>query len=423
MSTVFISYVHEDAQFARSLAAALRSAGVEPWLYEHRNNPGDPLEETLHAAIARAECGVFLVAPRFAKSDYCMNELRIFAEHFSHLRRIPVLRRPRKELEIPALLGARLVAMEWIDGVTNCDEAIYELLCAIRGEKVKPDRVQWAALGRAATASMPAEFLAPPADPYVTSAQYESLRCDRAREWMAFEDIYPGPSHHVVLLGGTPADAHDYFVVRIERYLRVQPAFERAQVDWRLRPRTKGECFERLDRALQHAGPSGLVARLRYWMREKNLILIHLPIEDRYEDPILVSYYREWLPELMDEVKPVRRLKCIQPVVWTSPPRVAAALRQWFGGTPPQWLLSGAEKNGRALIERMEAIPSASTLTEFIELGPIHETDVRQFCRTARLAPVDTETLLDEIRDRRITTPRALIDHIDQFIRVRQPPA
>lgn len=428
MQTVFISYVGEDAPFARYLVAALRAAGFEPWFDEERLVSGDVLEEKLNAAIAGSFCGIFLVAPRFHKSDHCMNELRIFAEDFPQLRRLPILRRPRKELKLPAYLGGRLKTQEWIEGETDQDEALYELFCAVKNVHPGP-REHWAAEARKATATMPAEYVAPSVihprtTPQVASIDINSLTCDRGPEWNLFQEIYPQPRHHVVLIGGTPLDAHDYFVLRIENYLRVQPPFRRAQVDWRKRPKTKGEYFERIARALVSSGPVDVIAELKRWLASENLILVHPAITRDYEDPNLVAYYRSWLPELMEEVQPVKSLKCIQPVVWDSSGHVPAAIRKWFAGRPPQWLLGAAERHGRALIARMKSAGNAaSTAAVSIELGPIGEKDIRDFCQAASVSETDCEVLLAELRDNDVDSPLGIIDAIDDFIERRRKSA
>lgn len=424
MKKVFISYIHEDKELARYLAAALRAANLEPWLDEEKINIGDELEANLKAAIAGCDCGVFLVAPRFSKSDHCMNELRIFAEHFPQLKRFPILRAPRKQLDIPAYLGGRLVTMDWIDGETDRDEAFHQLLSAIMDCDPGP-KAEWTKKAREATASMPAEFVAAPSvDPRgsvrVAAADVSSLTFDRGSEWTLFTEIYPQECHHLVLIAGTPDDAPDYFVVRIEQYLRVQPPFQKATVDWRVRPKTKGEYLERIARSLQPA--RDLVEELRRWMTSENLILVHPAINNRYEDETLELYYREWLPELMNEVQPNKSLKCIQPVVWDSP-RVPGAIRKWLGGL----LVSTPEKNGRALVERMKKIATPSTAAVSIELGPIGEKDLDRdlasFCQIARLTDRESADLRAEIGDKGFTSAIELMDHINDFMRRRRKSA
>jgi len=426
MKSVFISYVHEDVRFARFLAAALRAAGHNPWLDEERLISGDPLEDELTAQIAQMNCGVFLVASRFHKSDHCMNELRIFAERFPNLPRHPILRRARNEVDLPAYLS-RLVTLDWIDDQTNSDEAVHQLLCAIDDREPGP-KEEWAEKGRKATATMPAELITPPSvDPRgsarVAGSDIRSIECDRGREWNLFQSVYPQPVHHVALIAGAREDAHDYFVVRIEQFLKIQPPFRRANVDLRVRPKTKGEYLERLSLALtnERSRDADVAAELRRWMARENLILIHTAIENRYEDQTLLEYYRELLPELLEQAKPAFSLKCIQPIVWDSSSRVPAAIRKWFAGS--KWLLSAAEKNGRALIERMQSFRTGATATISIELGPIDEHEIRDFCQAARFTAAESEQLLEEIRDNDITSTVALLDHIDGFMLRRRKPA
>jgi hypothetical protein len=429
MQKVFISYVHDDVTFARDLAHALRSAGFEPLLDEERLVSGDILEDGLRAMIATADCGVFLVTPDFVDSDYCMEELRIFAEDFPAKRRIPILRRPRKSFSrLPARLGARRTTTEWLES-TNRDEGIYQLLCAIRNEKPGP-RKEWAAKGRRATANLPAEQVAPSplrpkTSPRVAALDLRSLKCDRAREWSIVEDVYSQPSHDVVLIGGTPADAHDHFVIRIEHYLRGDSPFRRVNVDWRMRPKTEGECLELIARALP-CDPYDLVAELRRLMASENVILFHTAVDRQHEDETLRSYYAEWLPALIAAVAPVQSLKCIQPVEWDSPPPLRAAARRWmkriFGG-PQRWLGTASERKGLAFMNDVCARRGETAITIALDEGTVEDKDIRDFCQSERVSRPECEQLLKEIRASRLTEAIDIFDHIDDFMRRRQQPA
>ena len=79
---------------------------------------------------------------------------------------------------------------------------------------------------------------------------------------------------------------------------------------------------------------------LRDKLSNQNVILMHRTLESSdYDDPLLLQYYTQWLPEQVAAAQPVYCLKCIQPVRWdaargfrTLARRLASLLgrRNWF---------------------------------------------------------------------------------------------
>ena len=109
--------------------------------------------------------------------------------------------------------------------------------------------------------------------------------------------------------------AHDHFSRRIRELLTPTPPRNIVSVHWRKRPASRDEFFAALAADLEVS-----IDRMRREMAERmsdsNLVLLHPCLRARYVDAALISYYTEWLPALLGEVKPRMSLKSVQPVEW-----------------------------------------------------------------------------------------------------------
>jgi hypothetical protein len=422
MATVFIRYAHADAEFARYVTRCLRAAGHEPWLDEENLVAGENLEQALAEAVRAADCGVFLIGRDWINSFYSRKEIRIFAhldKEGEGIRRIGILRAPRQELEVdlPSEL-AFFVTEEWIDGQTDAEVAAWRLHCAVANEKPGP-RETWKERGRKFTYGPPPEAPIPVTDPRspdgtaIAGLDLPSLFCDRAEQWNRVEMVYAEPVHHLLLIAGPRSEAHDSFVARIDQHLKKEPAHERVRITWPVRPLSRESFYERIAMALE-CRTNALARTLRQRMTHRNLILIHPPVDDQFDDEDLVSYYVQWLPELLGEVNPAMRLKSIQPVIWSG----SEGLAKWlaFGK-------SEEEKAAQSFIAGVQsalktAKPPLLTATR-IDLGPISEVHVQTFCEDKRFADPEREALLARIRRRKRATSRDILTEIDDFMRRR----
>src|SRR5205823_3270621 len=156
------------------------------------------------------------------------------------VRRIPIFREPRNKLAVPPEL-TRMVGFEWLDGDPDADARFWELHCAITGEAPGPPG-SWSASGRALSGSKP--LPAPPRRQPPAPAVRPSLRCDRALQWSTVDDHALEAVHELLLLPGTVGQAHEHFIQRIQRYLRMDPPRTMAFIDWPTRPRSHDEFFE-----------------------------------------------------------------------------------------------------------------------------------------------------------------------------------
>ena len=91
---VFISYAHEDRYIALPLFERLHAAGVNVWIDENKNHPGDPFEPRIHKAIM--SCKVFMpILSTQIKNDLLTNhhgwykkEWNMAQERYESLRKI-----------------------------------------------------------------------------------------------------------------------------------------------------------------------------------------------------------------------------------------------------------------------------------------------------------------------------------------------
>ncbi len=72
MPTVFISHATLDDDKVTSIAHALTAAGLEVWV-DHFNgiSYGDAWSRAIHDATNACDCGLFVLSPRSAQSEYC----------------------------------------------------------------------------------------------------------------------------------------------------------------------------------------------------------------------------------------------------------------------------------------------------------------------------------------------------------------
>jgi len=72
---VFISHAHEDKEFARPLAEALRQRGLTVWYDEYVLLLGDSLRQVIERGLATARFGVVILSPSFFAKQWPQREL------------------------------------------------------------------------------------------------------------------------------------------------------------------------------------------------------------------------------------------------------------------------------------------------------------------------------------------------------------
>lgn len=411
MNRVFISYARTPAEqeVAPWLAARLRAAdGIgRVFLDEESFIPGSELRRTLVEEIGSADAVVFLISPSFAERDHPTQELLDTAAADPTgqiIKRIPVFRRPSSEIALPPAELSRFgKPIQWIDGVDDPYVALWNIYCGIvrrePGPKAEHHDKGYALGERAGEA------------PDVTSVNpaLDSLECGRDEEW---RDVDGDSRDHdrIIIIGGARGEDHDHFVRRIGRFLPLEPRRSIVSVNWvtemgaLMRPRTRDDYFECLGRALmpgRHLDRQGLMAALRQRLREGNLVLVHPKVDSLFDDDLLIAYYREWLPELLNELKPPRRrVKLVQPIIWSATGRIRSFVRRLL--TPRRHFLSPLDKLCAAeerLARRFVAEVSSADAQRLlpVELSHVGRPDVETFCKRKALPNSQHDQIIQKI--------------------------
>lgn len=103
--SVFISYAHEDASFARELAKALKAADLEVWVDEGELRVGDSIIQRVAAAIHSVNFLVALVSHASVNSNWCQQELALAISRGIGDGRVAVLPLRLGNVPMPASLG------------------------------------------------------------------------------------------------------------------------------------------------------------------------------------------------------------------------------------------------------------------------------------------------------------------------------
>src|SRR5262245_21604602 len=411
---VFISYAHTpaDTALARYLAERLRGCAVDVWLDEASLKAGELLQSEIEEAIAASQAGIFIVSPSWLISEWTAFELEQFDKRDPRVvKRIPILRIPRERLNVPPAL-VKIKGLIWLEEDTEADARFWELHCALTDTNPGPSD-QWLARGRALSKTpVP---LPTPATPRPASTVRASLRCDRAPQWKTVDDLATEGSNEIILLPGMSGQAHDHFLERIQRLLRMDPPRSVTTLDWPTRPRSRDEFREALARAL-NTSPADLASEIGVRLAHANLVLLHPCIRARFVDDRLIQYYTQWLPELLDESRPRMNLKCVQPIEWPPDAGLGTQLMTWLR-------LRGAD-------EAVDAHPQAETLIELVkgkaadslrairlhDLADITDDDLSEFCDLMKLKDHQKTWFLSHISARQPKTPLEVFQAIDDYL-------
>jgi hypothetical protein len=407
---LFISYSHNDADqwLARHLADRFRDIGIDVWQDESSQPAGESLQADIEKAIRESDHAIFLVSKLWLQSRYCRLELDRFDRRDpSTVRRIPVFRLPPEQLMLPVQL-IDLKGITWLDGEAHHDARFWEVYCAITG--TDPGRSeQWGEHGRALTkGSVP-----PPSGPPPRTT-LDSLRCNRALQWTRIENVAPGPSHDLLIVPGEAGQAHDHFSRRVREMLSTLPPRAIVSIHWRKRPSSEDEFLAAVADGLG-VSRDWLVREMAERMSDSNLVLLHPCLRARFVDARLIRYYTEWLPRLVEAVKPRMKLKCIQPVEWPMEEGALANMMTWLR------LRQGSSDEGKReaeqFIEELRA-GAGETLhaNRLQDLADISQADLDEFCEDERLTAPQKAWFLSRIRSRNPSNSQEVFDAIDAFL-------
>jgi len=104
-ATAFISYSHEDKEFARALYEGLRRRGVQPWIDDEGLLVGDSLAEKIGEAIGDNDFVIALLSKASAASSWCQKELSIALTDGINRRRVKILPVRLDDARVPSFLA------------------------------------------------------------------------------------------------------------------------------------------------------------------------------------------------------------------------------------------------------------------------------------------------------------------------------
>jgi hypothetical protein len=407
---IFISYSHNDADtpLARYLAARFRELGFEVWQDESSQPAAGELQDDIEKAVRDSDHAVFIVSKLWLQSQWCRLELDRFVRRDpARVRRVPIFRLPFEQLLLPAsMIGWE--GITWVEDEPHHHERFWQVFCALSGRAPGP-ATEWGELGRGLTKSS-----VPPPIATTTTASLESLRCNRAVQWNAVFEVVPEQSHDIMFVPGVVGQAHDHFSRRVREMLSPVPPRSIVSVHWRKRPCTRDEFYAALADDLR-VSPEWLPREIAERMSDSNLVLIHPCVRTWYSNPVLVSYYTDWLPQLIQQTNPRMSLKCVQPVEWPPEEGVLAKALALFR------LRTAASEDGRPEAEKfMSAVQSsvapAVRVIRLQDLADISDKDLEEFCQIERLTAPQKAWFLSRIKSRHPKTSQEIFDAIDAFL-------
>jgi hypothetical protein len=123
---VFISYSHDDGEFANRLADDLRFYNFEVWIDQHGIQGGDAWRKAIVEGIDSSEAFLIILSPTAMASRNVAKELNIADERGKRI--FPVVCKP---CEIPQEMEYQLTGLQWIDFSADYDAAMPKLLTAL----------------------------------------------------------------------------------------------------------------------------------------------------------------------------------------------------------------------------------------------------------------------------------------------------
>jgi len=407
---VFISYSHNDADtpLARYLAARFRSLGITVWQDESSQRAGESLQDDIEKAIRESDHAVFLVSKLWLMSRWSKLEL----DRFDHrdpatVRRVPIFRLKREQLMLPMQL-IDLKGITWLEEESHADARFWEVYCAILDKDPGPLDTWGDKSRRLTPESTPL--------PRVRSASpsLESLRCDRGAQWSRVTDVTPDASHDILFVPGAAGQAHDHFSRRIREMLTTMPPRSIVAVTWRKRPVSQGEFMAALAEDFG-VTVDWLGRELAERMSDANLVLLHPCLRSRFVDTALISYYTEWLPELLRRLKPRMSLKCVQPVEWPDRGAMVTRVLTWLRLKPAAF--SEGRPDAGKFIERVRRGSTEALRTiRLQDLADITSADLEEFCQIEQLTETQKAWFLARIHARHPRNSAQVLDAIDAFL-------
>lgn len=240
---------------------------------------------------------------------------------------------------------------------------------------------------------------------------------DRDEQTEKIKKLVEARRHTVVLLPGAQGEAHELFLARLEKILPPSPPLPPRRTIWVHWPRrqspslaqfptTESEMLSALSQILGGRNAEDLPARLAFYLREHDLLILHPLVERCFDEPALALYYTVWLPRVIEKLHASHSCLLVQPVSWSPPPpsgvrsRLAALLHP--GDAPARHAL---EPDARRFLTTVEgAAHKALPVVKTLDLQPIQRSHVLNFLDKCNYAaarpPAERDRLRAELVDR-----------------------
>ena len=124
---VFISYSHQDSDFATELAAQLVKHKAKVWIDQWELHVGDSLIDRIQEAIQGASALIVILSQASINSEWCKKELSSGLLRELEEKRVVVLPALIKNCEVPLFLRGKMYA----DFRTDFDKGLRDTLEAI----------------------------------------------------------------------------------------------------------------------------------------------------------------------------------------------------------------------------------------------------------------------------------------------------
>ena len=107
---VFISHSAADRLAVDQIASSCRGVGVEPYIYEHDQRPGQSVAEKVKSQIAASDAVIVLLTTKGADSSYVQQEIGVAVAHNKPV--LPLVEEGVEEAKLAMLKGLEYVRFD-----------------------------------------------------------------------------------------------------------------------------------------------------------------------------------------------------------------------------------------------------------------------------------------------------------------------
>jgi hypothetical protein len=238
-----------------------------------------------------------------------------------------------------------------------------------------------------------------------------SLLCGRSSQWNEVCQCAPTPQHHLLIVAGELGQDPLHFRDRIHVWLTTDPRRSIVVVDWPTRPAGRLAFFEAIARALK-TDPAQVASVVRDRLAVQNLVLLHDCLTVSFDDPNLIRYYCEWIPELLSGPPTRFNLKCVQPIEWPVESAAWGLLRRL--GLDDDRRAANRDAALGFVQALREKAPAVFPVVDLDELSDLEADEIQKFLRNSGLTAEQQRRMMEYVRDGP-QKPAGIFQTIDGF--------